>query len=287
MENYEEVKNIGDGNFAIVKLLRHKETKALFAVKYISRDQTVILTPTHIAIVMEYAANGDLFDYVCNQGKLSEDEARYFFQQLISGVSHCHDMEICHRDLKFENTLLDGRRIKICDFGYSKSRLLHSRPNSRIGTLSYIAPEIFSCKEYDGKLADVWSCGVILYIMLVGELPFGDQKDLKNPQKTVNQIMLAQYKIPNTIHISQDCRNLISRIFVANPVKRITMREIKSHAWFLKDLPKESTKGGQDVYYSSLQTIEEIMNILDEAKNLPETSSRDQLEDLAEALKKM
>lgn len=65
------------------------------------------------------------------------------------------------------------------------------------------------------------------------------------------------------------------------------MREIKSHAWFLKDLPKESTKGGQDVYYSSLQTIEEIMNILDEAKNLPETSSRDQLEDLAEALKKM
>lgn len=318
MEKYEEVKDIGDGNYSVVKLIRHKETKCLFAVKYISRGhkvdervareiinhrtlrhpniiqfKEVYLTPTHIAIVMEYASSGDLFDYVCSKGKLNEDEARYFFQQIVSGVSHCHEMDICHRDLKLENTLLDGNHVKICDFGYSKSYVLHSMPKSMIGTPSYIAPEIFARKEYDGKLADVWSCGVILYIMLVGEFPFGDQKDLQNLKKIMNKIMLVQYKIPNTVHMSQDCSNLISRIFVANPMRRITMREIKSHPWFLVNLPKESTKEAQDVFnieenrISSLQSIEDIMNIVDEAKTLPTTSSSDQLEDLVETLKKM
>ncbi|CAK8578685.1 unnamed protein product [Lathyrus sativus] len=316
MEKYEQVKDIGYGNYAAVKLIRNKETKAIFAVKYISRGhkvdervareiinhrtlghpniiqfKEVFLTPRNIAIVMEYAPSGDLFDYVCRHGKLNEHEARFFFQQLVSGVSHCHDMEICHRDLKLENTLLNGKLIKICDFGYSKSYLLHSRPKSMIGTPSYIAPEIFSRKEYDGKLADVWSCGVILYIMLVGEFPFGDQKDLQNLKKIMNQIMLVQYKIPDTVHMSQDCRNLLSRIFVANPMKRISMREIKSHPWFLENLPKEATKEDEDVNYikenpiTCLQSIEEIMNIVDEAKAIPSTSSLDQLEDLVKAFK--
>ncbi|AET04439.1 Serine/Threonine kinase domain protein [Medicago truncatula] len=129
--------------------------------------------------------------------------------------------------------------------------------------------------------------------MLVGEFPFGDQKDLHNLKKIMNKIMLVQYKIPNTVHMSQDCSNLMSRIFVANPMRRITMREIKSHPWFLVNLPKESTKEAQDVFnieenrISSLQSIEDIMNIVDEAKTLPTTSSSDQLEDLVETLKKM
>ncbi|XP_027177832.1 serine/threonine-protein kinase SAPK3-like [Coffea eugenioides] len=90
----------------------------------------------------------------CSAGGFNEDEARFFFQQLISGVSYCHSMEICHRDLKLENTLLDGSptpRLKICDFGYSKSGLLHSQPKSAVGTPAYIAPEVLSRKEYDGK----------------------------------------------------------------------------------------------------------------------------------------
>ncbi|XP_050894889.1 serine/threonine-protein kinase SRK2A isoform X3 [Lathyrus oleraceus] len=239
MEKYEQVKDIGYGNYAAVKLIHNKETKAIFAVKYISRGhkvdervareiinhrtlahpniiqfKEVFLTPRDIAIVMEYAPSGDLFDYVCSHGKLNEHEARFFFQQLVSGVSHCHDMEICHRDLKLENTLLNGKLIKICDFGYSKSYLLHSRPKSMIGTPSYIAPEIFSRKEYDGK--------------------------------------------------------------------RMSMREIKSHPWFLEKLPKEATKEDP---ISCVQSIEEIMSIVDEAKALPTTSSSDQLEDLVEALK--
>ncbi|KAH0454353.1 hypothetical protein IEQ34_016277 [Dendrobium chrysotoxum] len=230
MEKYEMVRDIGSGNFGVAMLMRNKETKELVAVKHIERGQRidenvareiinhhslrhpniirfkeVVLTPTHLAIVMEYAAGGELFERICNAGRFSEDEARYFFQQLISGVSYCHQMQICHRDLKLENTLLDGSpapRLKICDFGYSKSSLLHSRPKSTVGTPAYIAPEILSARrEYDGKfselllnqsiaaqLADVWSCGVTLYVMLVGAYPFEDPEDPKNFRKTIQVI---------------------------------------------------------------------------------------------------
>ncbi|VAH18086.1 unnamed protein product [Triticum turgidum subsp. durum] len=147
-ERYEALKELGTGNFGVARLVRDKRTKELVAVKYIERGKKidenvqreiinhrslrhpniirfkeVCVTPTHLAIVMEYAAGGELFERICTAGRFSEDEARYFFQQLLSGVSYCHSMEICHRDLKLENTLLDGSptpRVKICDFGYSK-----------------------------------------------------------------------------------------------------------------------------------------------------------------------
>uniref|UniRef100_A0A2P2KKS1 non-specific serine/threonine protein kinase n=1 Tax=Rhizophora mucronata TaxID=61149 RepID=A0A2P2KKS1_RHIMU len=307
MEKYELVKDLGVGNFGVARLLRHKETKELVAMKYIERGhkidenvareiinhrslrhpniirfKEVALTPTHLAIVMEYAAGGELFERICNAGRFSEDEARYFFQQLISGVDYCHFMQICHRDLKLENTLLDGSpapRLKICDFGYSKSSLLHSRPKSAVGTPAYIAPEVLSRREYDGKMADVWSCGVTLYVMLVGAYPFEDQNDPKNFRKTIQQIMAVQYKIPDYVHVSQDCRHLLSRIFVANASRRITVKEIKSHPWFLKNLPKELTDASQSIYYQrdnlsfSLQSVEEIMKIVSEARSKPPAST--------------
>ncbi|CAB4267827.1 unnamed protein product [Prunus armeniaca] len=304
MEKYELVKDIGSGNFGVARLMRNKETKELVAMKYIDRGlkidenvareiinhrslrhpniirfKEVVLTPTHLAIVMEYAAGGELFERICNAGRFSEDEARYFFQQLISGVSYCHSLQICHRDLKLENTLLDGSpapRLKICDFGYSKSSLLHSRPKSTVGTPAYIAPEVLSRREYDGKMYG--SCGVTLYVMLVGAYPFEDQEDPKNFRKTINRIMAVQYKIPDYVHISQDCRHLLSRIFVANPARRITIKEIKNHPWFLKNLPRELTEAAQTIYYRkenptfSLQSIEDIMKIVEEAKIPPPVS---------------
>ncbi|KAF9601439.1 hypothetical protein IFM89_020206 [Coptis chinensis] len=191
--------------------------------------------------------------------------------------------QICHRDLKLENTLLDGSpapRLKICDFGYSKSSLLHSRPKSTVGTPAYIAPEVLSRREYDGKMADVWSCGVTLYVMLVGAYPFEDQEDPKNFRKTigVRRIMAVQYKIPDYVHVSQDCKHLLSRIFVANSSRRITIKEIKSHPWFLKNLPRELTETAQAIYYKrddpsfSLQTVDDIMKIVGEARNPPPSS---------------
>ncbi|URE08733.1 serine threonine-protein kinase [Musa troglodytarum] len=307
MDKYEMVKDLGSGNFGVARLLRNKETKELVAIKYIPRGQKidenvareiinhrslrhpniirfkeVVLTPTHLGIVMEYAAGGELFDRICNAGRFSEDEARYFFQQLICGVSYCHYMQICHRDLKLENTLLDGSpapRLKICDFGYSKSSLLHSRPKSTVGTPAYIAPEVLSRREYDGKTADVWSCGVTLYVMLVGAYPFEDPADPKNFRKTIGRIVSVQYKIPEYVHISQDCRQLISRIFVANPARRITIREIRNHPWFLKNLPRELNEAQQAQYYKrdtptySLQSVEEIMRIVGEARTPPPSTT--------------
>ncbi|CAN6440128.1 unnamed protein product [Victoria cruziana] len=384
MEKYEVVKEIGAGNFGVARLFRNKQTKELVAIKFIERGhridenvvreiinhrslrhpniirfKEVVLTPTHLGIVMEYAAGGELFERICNAGRFSEDEARYFFQQLISGVSYCHSMQICHRDLKLENTLLDGSpapRLKICDFGYSKvllrpsscncnslllpyllyatfiipllsfflqvkvhsvghifichlvflyplcsfsvkdflmlvfiphfwfenelaqSSLLHSRPKSTVGTPAYIAPEVLSRREYDGKMADVWSCGVTLYVMLVGAYPFEDPEDPKNFRKTIGRIMSVQYKIPDYVHISQDCRQLLSRIFVANPAKRIAIRDIKTHPWFLKNLPRELTEAAQAVYYQRgnpnlyPQSVEDIREIVKEARVPPPSS---------------
>ncbi|XP_026664603.1 serine/threonine-protein kinase SAPK2 isoform X1 [Phoenix dactylifera] len=323
MERYEVLRAIGSGNFGVAKLVRDVWTKELYAAKLIERGQKidehvqreimnhrslrhpnivrfkeVLLTPTHLAIVMEYAAGGELFERICSAGRFSEDEARFFFQQLISGVSYCHSMQICHRDLKLENTLLDGStapRLKICDFGYSKvincckarnfgsrqihdhiflifqSSVLHSQPKSTVGTPAYIAPEVFSRKQYDGKIADVWSCGVTLYVMLVGAYPFEDPDDPRNFRKTIGRILSVQYSIPDYVRVSMECRHLLSRIFVANPEQRITIPEIKIHPWFLRNLPIELT----DEYQSGLQnsntntssqSVEEIMTIIQEAR---------------------
>ncbi|KAG0466189.1 hypothetical protein HPP92_017189 [Vanilla planifolia] len=297
-DRYELVKDIGAGNFGIARLMRDKLTKELVAVKYIERGdkidenvqreiinhrslrhpniirfKEVILTPTHLAIVMEYASGGELFERICNAGRFSEDEARFFFQQLISGVSYCHSMQVCHRDLKLENTLLDGSiapRLKICDFGYSKSSVLHSQPKSTVGTPAYIAPEVLSKKEYDGKIADVWSCGVTLYVMLVGAYPFEDPKEPKNFRKTIQRIVGVQYSIPDYVHISPECRHLISRIFVADPASRITMEEIRKHPWFVKNLPTEliddtTTINQFEDHVQSMQSLDEIMQIIAEA----------------------
>ncbi|KAJ8513100.1 hypothetical protein OPV22_003534 [Ensete ventricosum] len=295
---YELVKDIGSGNFGIARLMRDKQTKELVAVKYIERGEKidenvqreiinhrslrhpniirfreVILTPTHLAIVMEYASGGELFERICSAGRFNEDEARFFFQQLISGVSYCHSMQVCHRDLKLENTLLDGSaapRLKICDFGYSKSSVLHSQPKSTVGTPAYIAPEVLLKKEYDGKIADVWSCGVTLYVMLVGAYPFEDPEEPKNFRKTIQRILSVQYSVPDYVHISLECQHLISRIFVANPAMRITIPEILNHEWFLKNLPADlvDDKMISNEYEEPdqpMQKIEDIMHILEEA----------------------
>ncbi|KAF9620439.1 hypothetical protein IFM89_012616 [Coptis chinensis] len=183
------------------------------------------------------------------------------------------EKQVCHRDLKLENTLLDGSpapRLKICDFGYSKSSVLHSQPKSTVGTPAYIAPEVLLRKEYDGKIADVWSCGVTLYVMLVGAYPFEDPDEPKNFKKTIQRILSVQYSIPDYVHISLECQHLISRIFVANPSTRITMNEIRSHDWFLKNLPAdlmdENPMSSQFVEPDQpMQSVDEIMQIIAEA----------------------
>ncbi|KAG9141826.1 hypothetical protein Leryth_013955 [Lithospermum erythrorhizon] len=305
MERYEIMKDLGSGNFGVAKLARDKYTGELYAIKFIERGQQidehvqreimnhrslkhpniirfkqVLVTPSHLAIVMEYAAGGELFEKICNAGRFSEDEARFFFQQLISGVSYCHSNNICHRDLKLENILLDGSptpRLKICDFGYSKSSVLHSQPKSTVGTPAYIAPEVLSRKQYDGKIADVWSCGVTLYVMLVGAYPFEDPEDPRNFKKTINRILSVQYSIPDYVWISRECKLLLSQIFVGDPGKRIAIPEILEHPWILKNFPVDLM---QDVEMSAdtsdppPQSTDEIMAIIQEARKPGDSTQR-------------
>ncbi|KAH9663437.1 protein kinase domain-containing protein [Citrus sinensis] len=338
-DRYDFVRDIGSGNFGVARLMRDKVTKELVAVKYIERGdkidgnvqreiinhrslrhpnivrfKEVILTPTHLAIVMEYASGGELFERICNAGRFSEDEVRIpksFILLLLVFVFHvasftwaagagsillsatyiwsqllpCNDnlfgfflccflvKQVCHRDLKLENTLLDGSpapRLKICDFGYSKSSVLHSQPKSTVGTPAYIAPEVLLRQEYDGKIADVWSCGVTLYVMLVGGYPFEDPDEPKDFRKTIQRILSVQYSVPDTNPISQECRDLISRIFVADPAARITIPEIMKHQWFLKNLPAdlvdEKTMSSQyEEPDQPMQSVDVIMQIIAEA----------------------
>lgn len=234
----------------------------------IIRFKEVFVTSTHLGIAMEYAAGGELFDRIVRAGRFSEDEARYFFQQLICGVAWCHHGGVCHRDLKLENTLLDGRpapRLKICDFGYSKSALLDSQPKSTVGTPAYIAPEVLSRQQYNGEVADVWSCGVTLYVMLAGAYPFEDPADPRNFRKTIQRIMSVRYALPSSLRLSRECADLLARIFVANPAQRIKIRQIRAHPWFLRNLPEELRDGGLALTEAAPkipQTVDDIKQVV-------------------------
>eukprot|EP00879_Flechtneria_rotunda_P001597 GHRR01001757.1.p1 GENE.GHRR01001757.1~~GHRR01001757.1.p1 ORF type:complete len:342 (+),score=105.96 GHRR01001757.1:147-1172(+) len=296
MDRYEYIRDIGSGNFGVAKLMRDKKNNELVAVKFIERGdrvdknvereilnhrmlinpnvvgfKEVFLTPTHLCIVMEYAAGGELFDRIVKAGRFSEDEARYFFQQLICGVDYCHQSGVCHRDLKLENTLLDGSpapRVKICDFGYSKSAL-DSQPKSTVGTPAYIAPEVLQRTAYNGHGADVWSCGVTLYVMLVGAYPFEDHTDPRNFSKTIKRILAVKYTIPPQLRISPECQDLLSRIFVANPTQRITLTDIKRHPWFLKNLPAELANPSMHMPAAQpTQSVEEIQRLVQMARTI-------------------
>ena len=288
---------LGCGNFGTAKLMRRRATGELVAIKYIERggriDENVkrelvnhcllrhpnivrfiecALTERHLAIVMEYASGGELFDRVLRSpnGRFTEGEARYFFQQLISGVAYCHAKGVAHRDLKLENALLDGGavpRLKICDFGYSKNAFIDSDPKSTVGTPAYIAPEVLERKAYDGKTADVWSCGVTLFVMLCGRYPFEDRRRPKDFRSTITKIRNCDYAVPSGVVLSEGCMDLIRRIFVIDTARRIDMPGIQAHPWFLTDLPLELVAPHDENAEPMISmTMDEILAIVEEAK---------------------
>uniref|UniRef100_A0A0D3C971 Protein kinase domain-containing protein n=1 Tax=Brassica oleracea var. oleracea TaxID=109376 RepID=A0A0D3C971_BRAOL len=308
MEKYEVVKDIGAGYIELGGLMRVKNSKELVAMKFIERGskidedlvreimkhksldhpsvirlKEVVLTPTHLAIVMEYAARGELYKHIRRAGRFSEDDARYLFQPLISAVSYCHAMKMCHRELKLEDTFLDGSPepcLKICDFGYSKSVMHSGGPSTKTRTAAYVPPEVFTCGEYDGKMADIWSCGVTLYVMRVGARPFEDENDHRNFGKTM-QVEHKGCPVQDPrrrSYFTGRHTSPLSLIFIATPVERISIADIKKHPWFLKNLPRELTETAQAAYFSkesqsfSVQTVEEIMKIVDDAKTPPPVS---------------
>jgi 5'-AMP-activated protein kinase, catalytic alpha subunit len=199
---------------------------------HIIRLYEVVDTPTDIFLVNEYVSGGELFDYIVSKGRLSADEARNFFHQIISGVEYCHFQKIVHRDLKPENLLLDANlTIKIADFGLSNLMRDGDFLRTSCGSPNYAAPEVISGHLYAGPEVDVWSCGVILYALLCGSLPFDDES-IPNLFKKIKSGM---YSLPT--HLSQLAKNLIPRMLEVDPMKRITIPEIRLHPWFQHKLP--------------------------------------------------
>ncbi|XP_052198464.1 CBL-interacting serine/threonine-protein kinase 24-like [Diospyros lotus] len=257
---YEVGRTIGEGTFAKVKFARNSETGESVAVKVMAKssilkhrmvDQIkreisimkivrhpnivrlheVLASRTKIFIVLEFVTGGELFDKIVHQGKLSENESRHYFQQLIDAVAHCHSKGVYHRDLKPENLLLNFHgNLKVSDFGLSALQqqgveLLHTT----CGTPNYLAPEVLGCRGYDGATADIWSCGVIIYVLMAGYLPF-NETDLPTLYKKINA---AEFTCP--FWFSPGAKSLIEKILDPNPETRITIQGIKNHPWFQRN----------------------------------------------------
>lgn len=189
----------------------------------------VLATKTKIYFVMEFVKGGELFARVA-KGRFSEDLSRKYFQQLISAVGYCHSRGVFHRDLKPENLLLDENgNLKVSDFGLSAvtdqirpDGLLHTL----CGTPAYVAPEILTKKGYDGAKVDVWSCGVILFVLTAGYLPFNDP----NLMAMYKKIYKGEFRCPKWM--SPDLKRFLSRLLDTNPQTRITIDQILKDSWF-------------------------------------------------------
>lgn len=254
---YEIGRTIGEGTFAKVKFAQNTETGESVALKvldrstiikhkmveqikreisimklvrhpYVVRLHEVLASRTKIYIILEYITGGELFDKIVHHGRLSEAESRRYFQQLIDGVDYCHSKGVYHRDLKPENLLLDSLgNIKISDFGLSAlPEQGVSLLRTTCGTPNYVAPEVLSHKGYNGAVADVWSCGVILYVLIAGYLPF-DELDLTTLYSKIGN---AEYTCPSWFPLG--AKSLINRILDPNPETRITIQQIRNDDWF-------------------------------------------------------
>ncbi|CAA0808857.1 CBL-interacting serine/threonine-protein kinase 9 [Striga hermonthica] len=286
---YELGRTLGEGTFAKVKFATNTQTGDHVAVKIIDRDrvlrhkmveqikreistmkmikhpnvlslfEVVMASKTKIYIVLEYVDGGELFDKIAKYGKLKEDAARRYFQQLINAVDYCHSRGVYHRDLKPENLLLDSYGVlKVSDFGlsaFSKQVRDDGLLHTACGTPNYVAPEVLTDKGYDGTASDVWSCGVILFVLMAGYLPF----DEPNLMALYRRIQKADFSFP--LWFSSSAKKLIKRILDPNPLTRITIPEILENDWFKKDYKPPQFEQEEGV---NLEDVDAVFNDSDE-----------------------
>lgn len=263
---YELGRVLGQGTFAKVYVARNLRTGKNVAMKVVDKEKVikvgmteqvkreisvmkrvthpnivelheVMATKSKIYFAMELVRGGELFSKIAQSGRLREDAARSYFRQLISAVDFCHSRGVYHRDLKPENLLLDDAgNLKVADFGLSAfadhvraDGLLHTT----CGTPAYVAPEVIGKKGYDGAKADLWSCGVILYVLLAGSLPFQDD----NIVTMYRKIHRGDFRCPPWF--STDARRLVTKLLDPNPSTRITVANLVETPWFKKNpIPK-------------------------------------------------
>lgn len=239
-------KNIASGQSAAIKIIDKEKVLKVGMIDQIKREISimrlvrhpnvvqlyeVMASKTKIYFAMEYVKGGELFDKV-TKGRLKEDLARRYFQQLVGAVDYCHSRGVYHRDLKLENLLLDDQgNLKVSDFGLSalwESRRQDGLLHTMCGTPAYVAPEVIHKKGYDGAKADIWSCGVILFVLLAGYLPFQDPSLMEMYRK----ITRGEFKCPRWF--SPEVRMLLIRVLDPNPSSRISIAKIMDNSWFKK-----------------------------------------------------
>uniref|UniRef100_A0A8C8FLM0 non-specific serine/threonine protein kinase n=1 Tax=Oncorhynchus tshawytscha TaxID=74940 RepID=A0A8C8FLM0_ONCTS len=257
---YEIERTIGKGNFAVVKLATHIITKAKVAIKIVDKTQLddenlkkifrevqimkmlrhphiirlyqVMENEKMIYLVTEYASGGEIFDHLVAHGRMAEKDARRKFKQIVAAVHFCHCRNIVHRDLKAENLLLDHNlNIKIADFGFSNLFSRGQLLKTWCGSPPYAAPELFEGKEYDGPKVDIWSLGVVLYVLVCGALPF-DGSTLQNLRA---RVLSGKFRIP--FFMSTDCEYLIRHMLVLEPSRRLSMEQICKNKWMKQGDP--------------------------------------------------
>uniref|UniRef100_A0A1I8GUW4 SNF-related serine/threonine-protein kinase n=1 Tax=Macrostomum lignano TaxID=282301 RepID=A0A1I8GUW4_9PLAT len=256
---YELHHTIGRGHFAVVKLARHVFTGEQVAIKVIDKAKLdssnreslyqevmcmklvqhpnvvrlydVIDTPNKLYLILELGNGGDLYDFIVRQDDnsgLKESLAKSFFYQIVTAIAYCHRLHVCHRDLKLENCVVFERLgvVKLTDFGFSNVFTPGKYLETSCGSLAYSAPEILLGDSYDAPKVDVWSLGVILFMLVSGRLPFQEPND----SETLARIMDVRYKVPK--HVTDQCRSLISRLLQRDPSKRPTLDGILTDDWF-------------------------------------------------------
>lgn len=222
---------------AIMKLIEHPHVLHLYDV-YENKK--------YLYLLLEHVSGGELFDYLVRKGRLMSKEARKFFRQIISALDFCHAHNICHRDLKPENLLLDERNnIKVADFGMASLQVEGSMLETSCGSPHYACPEVIRGEKYDGRKADVWSCGVILYALLVGALPFDDD----NLRNLLEKVKRGVFHIPH--FVPADVQSLLRAMIEVDPGKRYSLADVFKHPWV-----SGTTKGDPELELPMSQVVQ-------------------------------
>ncbi|CAO1627747.1 unnamed protein product [Parajaminaea phylloscopi] len=251
----------------IMKLIEHPNLLGLWDVYETSKE---------LFLVMEYVAGGELFDHLVAKGRLRPSEARSYFRQIIFGVDYCHRFNICHRDLKPENLLLDGSKsvVKVADFGMAALQPVERMLETSCGSPHYASPEIVSGKSYKGSASDIWSCGIILFALLCGRLPFDDP----NITRLLHKVKDGRFEMPENLEPA--AKDLIWKMLEVDPERRLKMPEIMRHPWFTNNGAESSVNPsgpGEAMLGTEAQLKESEIDveILKNLKSLwPELSTR-------------
>ncbi|XP_042093708.1 serine/threonine-protein kinase BRSK2 isoform X7 [Ovis aries] len=291
---YRLEKTLGKGQTGLVKLGVHRVTCQKVAVKIVNREklsESVLMkvereiailkliehphvlklhdvyeNKKYLYLVLEHVSGGELFDYLVKKGRLTPKEARKFFRQIISALDFCHSHSICHRDLKPENLLLDEKNnIRIADFGMASLQVGDSLLETSCGSPHYACPEVIRGEKYDGRKADVWSCGVILFALLVGALPFDDD----NLRQLLEKVKRGVFHMPH--FIPPDCQSLLRGMIEVDAARRLTLEHIQKHIWYIggKNEPEPEQPVPRKVQIRSLPSLEDIdPDVLDSMHSL-------------------